>query len=149
MFEWACKSFCQLSVDELYQILKLRVDVFVVEQHCPYPELDGHDTYSEVRHLMLYQQGKLSAYARLLAPGMTYPTAAIGRVIVAAHARGEKLGRVLMNEAIDQCKKLWPEQPITIEAQAHLQAFYESVGFRAISDIFLEDGIEHRNMQLD
>lgn len=149
MLKWTCKSFCQLSVDELYQILKLRVDVFVVEQNCPYPELDGHDTYSEVRHLMLYQQDQLSAYARLLSPGMTYPTVAIGRVIVAPHARGEKLGRALMNKAIEQCKTLWPEQSITIEAQAHLQAFYESVGFRTISDVFLEDGIEHRHMLLD
>ncbi|MFM2478903.1 GNAT family N-acetyltransferase [Celerinatantimonas sp. MCCC 1A17872] len=149
MLEWTCKPFCQLSVDELYQILKLRVDVFVVEQNCPYSELDGHDTHPELRHLMLYQQGKLSAYARLLAPNTTYPTVSIGRVIVAPHARAKKLGRALMLEAIAQCKKIWPEQPITIEAQAHLQAFYESVGFYAISDIFLEDGIEHRNMRLD
>ncbi|MFM2486242.1 GNAT family N-acetyltransferase [Celerinatantimonas yamalensis] len=148
MIQWHAKSFTALSTRELYQFLKLRVDVFVVEQHCPYPELDGYDHHDKLIHLMGWQDDVLCCYARILPPGLTFDTPSIGRVIVSATARGGQLGRTLMQQAITICQTSWPKHAITIGAQAHLQRFYQSLGFTPISDIYLEDGIPHLDMQL-
>ncbi|WP_174800856.1 GNAT family N-acetyltransferase [Martelella limonii] len=131
-----------LTAGELYAILKLRVDVFVVEQDCPYPELDGKD--ADALHLRLFIEGQLAAYARLF-PAADGP-ARIGRVVVASDFRGRRLGETLMREAMTACEKLSPEADIAISAQAHLARFYSSLGFVITSDEYLEDGIPHVDM---
>ncbi|QYJ89576.1 GNAT family N-acetyltransferase [Shewanella halotolerans] len=147
---WESVAFAELSLERLYELLKLRVDVFVVEQACAYPELDGKDTLAETRHLLgLDEQGRIVAYARILAPGVSYPQASIGRVIVAPSARGAGVAKPLMQEAIAIAKQAWPEQGIQIGAQEYLKGFYQGVGFRTVSEVYLEDGIPHLDMLLD
>lgn len=133
-----------LTPAELYDVLKLRVDVFVVEQNCPYPELDGKD--SEALHLRLLDGDNLIAYARLFAPKKGDSAARIGRVIVAPSRRGERLGPVLMDEAIAACERLYGDIAIEISAQSHLQRFYGRAGFITTSEEYLEDGIPHVEM---
>ncbi|EJI1277515.1 GNAT family N-acetyltransferase [Vibrio vulnificus] len=147
MIQWQLLPFAQLSNTQLYQLLKLRVDVFVVEQNCPYPELDGHDTKPGVYHLLGYQGEELVACSRLLPAGTTYPHASIGRVATLASARGNSLGHQLLNQALQCCDKLWPNTIIDIGAQQHLEAFYQHHGFRTVSDMYLEDGIPHIDMR--
>jgi ElaA protein len=131
------------SAADLYDMLKLRVDVFVVEQHCPYPELDGND--KDCLHLRLLMDGELLACARLWRPTPEqHPR--IGRVAVSPNHRGKRLGDALMREAIAEVEKLYPAEPIEISAQSHLQKFYGSLGFEVISEEYLEDGIPHVDM---
>lgn len=144
---WSCLPFEALDVHRLYALMRLRVDVFIVEQTCPYPDLDGRDAQAGVWHLLGERCGQLQAYARLLPPGLGFDTPAIGRVIVSASARGSGLAHALMREAIVRCEALWPGQPITLGAQAHLQGFYAAHGFKVCSDGYLEDGIPHVDMQ--
>lgn len=146
---WQALYFSELSTIQLYECLKLRVDVFVVEQNCPYPELDDLDTLQSTVHLLGYEGDKLVAYCRLLAPGAVYDQyCAIGRVAVAQTNRQDGIGRVLMNEAIRATKQYWPKAACKISAQFYLQQFYQSLGFENCSDIYLEDGIEHIAMLL-
>ncbi|EPI5810153.1 GNAT family N-acetyltransferase [Vibrio vulnificus] len=147
MVQWQLLPFTQLSNTQLYQLLKLRVDVFVVEQNCPYPELDGHDTKPGVYHLLGYQGEELVACSRLLPAGTTYRHASIGRVATLASARGNGLGHQLLTQALQCCDELWPNTVIDIGAQQHLEAFYQHHGFRAVSDMYLEDGIPHIDMR--
>lgn len=147
MINWQLLTFRELSCEQLYTLLKLRVDVFVVEQNCPYPELDNLDQTPELRHLLGYQDDTLVAYARLLPAGLTHDTPSIGRVIVAEQARGQQLGDELLEQAIDATEQLWPGQAITIAAQNHLLSFYQSAGFQPQGEVFLEDGIPHITMQ--
>lgn len=142
--DWNLKEFSELDALALYKILRLRVDVFVVEQNCPYPEIDGKDL--DCWHLYREAKGEIAAYARLLSPGISYSEASIGRVIVNDSFRGQKLGEQLIKEAIAQSQKLWPGQKIKIGAQAHLQDFYGRNGFKPVSEIYLEDGIPHIDM---
>ncbi|MBZ9653954.1 GNAT family N-acetyltransferase [Phyllobacterium lublinensis] len=135
----------ELSPRDLYTMLKLRVDVFVVEQKCPYPELDGKD--GEALHLRLLAGKELVASARIRKPAKTDPAARIGRVVVAPEHRGKKLGDRLMVESIAQCERLYPQSPIKLSAQSHLQRFYGSFGFVPASEEYLEDGIPHVDMQ--
>lgn len=135
----------ELSPRDLYDMLKLRVDVFVVEQKCPYPELDGKDL--DALHLRLLSGGNLVGSARIRKPAKTDPAARIGRVVVAPEHRGKKLGDRLMVEAIAQCERLYPESPIKLSAQSQLLRFYESFGFVPVSEEYLEDGIPHVDMQ--
>ncbi|MFV0576373.1 MAG: GNAT family N-acetyltransferase [Vibrio sp.] len=144
--EWICKSFEELSVHELYQVLKLRVDVFVVEQNCPYPELDNKDCMPEVYQLMGYKDGDLVACSRLLKKGISFDTVSIGRVATAETARGGGLGHELMQESIQRCEQFWGKVDITIGAQSHLEQFYNQHGFKKISEEYLEDGIPHIDM---
>lgn len=131
------------SAADLYDMLKLRVDVFVVEQHCPYPELDGND--KDCLHLRLLMDGDLLACARLWRPTLEqHPR--IGRVAVSPEHRGKRLGEALMREAISEVEKRHPGEPIEISAQSHLQKFYGSLGFEVISEEYLEDGIPHVDM---
>lgn len=145
---YQCVAFDQLTTKQLYELLKLRVDVFVVEQDCPYPDLDDKD--QAAYHLLAYdEQNRLAAYTRLLAPGVSYVGySAIGRVVTASFARGQGLGRPLMLASIEWTKKHYGQAPIKISAQAHLQAYYQSVGFRSVGDEYLEDGIPHIAMVL-
>ncbi len=138
------KGLHELSPRELYDLLKMRVDVFVVEQNCAYPELDGKDI--DALHLRLLENGELLASARILKPRGLQDPSKIGRVVVSPAHRGRRLGDALMSEAISACGRLYPASPIALSAQAHLQRFYESFGFSAASGEYLEDGIPHLDM---
>ncbi|MEM9992202.1 MAG: GNAT family N-acetyltransferase [Bacteroidota bacterium] len=141
------KAFEDLHLHELYELLKLRQAIFVVEQNCPYLDADDKDQIAQ--HLLGYAGKELLAYARILPRGISYPDcASIGRVIVATAARGKKQGHILMQHAIATTQKLYPETPIKISAQAHLQKFYERLGFRATGEAYLEDNIPHIGMLL-
>ncbi|WGW01831.1 GNAT family N-acetyltransferase [Vibrio sp. YMD68] len=147
--EWQTLPFDQLSTFQLYELLKLRVNVFVVEQNCPYPELDDKDHFDDVHHLLGYYEGKLVACARLLPQKTSYADVSIGRVATLDSARGLGLGHQLITRALLECQSLWPDQSITIGAQQHLSNFYGSHGFTSISDMYLEDGIPHIDMRLE
>ncbi len=149
MIEWQRMRFEQLTNVQLYQLLKLRVDVFVVEQTCPYPELDNKDLAAGVYQLIGIKDREIVACARLLAPGISYPSASIGRVATSALHRGGGLGHELMQQAVAHCSALWPQDRIEIGAQAHLERFYAQHGFVKSSDTYLEDGIPHIDMQRD
>lgn len=136
--------FSELDTDLLYAILRLRSEVFVVEQNCVYQDLDDND--QQALHLVGLDGGSLVCYARLFAPGVKYAGASIGRVITAPGARGSGLGRPLMEQAIGYCDKTWPRAPITISAQQHLEQFYTSVGFQTVSAPYMEDDIPHIEM---
>ena len=141
---WQVKPFSALTTNELYDFLKLRIDVFVVEQTCYYPDLDDLDRHPEVQHIFCYEAGKMLAYCRLLPPNLVHENeSAIGRVIVSELARGRKLGVKLMALANEQIDTLWPEYDCHISAQEHLKAFYQSLGFEQTSAMYLEDGIPH------
>lgn len=145
--KWQTLSFEQLDTHSLYNLLKLRVDVFVVEQKCPYPELDDKDHHSEVRHLIGRIGDEIAAYCRILPAGVSYPSPSIGRVIVAEKYREFKLGHSLLEKAINAIGLLWPQcNTIEIGAQQHLEAYYQKHGFKRCSEMYLEDGIPHIDM---
>ena len=138
--------FSALTTDQLYALLRLRAEVFVVEQDCVYQDLDDKDQHA-VHLLGLTSDGRLAAYTRLLDKGFSYPDyASIGRVITAPFARGKGLGRPLMEESVRILHETYGKQPIRISAQAHLQAYYGSVGFKTVTEEYLEDGIPHVGM---
>lgn len=141
MLNWVLKPFNELTVPELYGILQLRSEVFVVEQNCPYLDADGKDY--KAWHLCGYINGKPAAYARLLPAGVSYSEASIGRVVTSPQYRKEGYGKLLMAEAITQCEKLFGKTPIRIGAQAYLKKFYEGFGFEDLNEPYLEDGIPH------
>lgn len=136
-----------LTPRALYAMLKLRVDVFVVEQNCPYPEIDGKDY--DAFHLRILDGEELAASLRVLPPEQDGKPVKIGRVVVAADYRGYKLGQRLMKEAIAFAQKQFPGIAIELGGQSHLQKFYSSFGFVAVSDEYLEDGIPHIDMRLE
>ena len=141
---WQLKKFNQLTTNELYDALKLRIDVFVVEQTCFYPDLDDLDRHHQTLHLYCYQGDKMAAYLRILAQGQSYDNyPSIGRVIIAPHARGFGLGHKLMEEAILACSQYFPSQAIKISAQEHLEKYYNKHGFIRVSAMYLEDDIPH------
>jgi ElaA protein len=145
---WQVKHFDELSLDQLYDLLKLRIDVFVVEQTCYYPDLDSEpnqlDRHKETRHLLGYQNNKLVAYLRILAQGQSYEDyISIGRVAIVEQARGSGLGHELMNEALKLCQQYFPKKNIKISAQQHLTAYYQQHAFEQVSDMYLEDDIPH------
>lgn len=146
MINWLNKHFSSLTPDELYAIIQLRNEVFVVEQQCVFQDADNKDQASY--HLMGWRDGKLLAYARLLPAGIAYAEASIGRVITAPSARKEGLGRQLMNIAIKDCKDLFRTSIIRIGAQVYLENFYRSLGFIPKGETYMEDGIEHIEMLL-
>jgi len=142
---WVEKTFDQLTTTELYTLLQLRSEVFVVEQNCPYQDLDDAD--QQAVHVMGYNDaGKLVAYTRLFGPGIKFDMASIGRVVTAKAARGGGLGRALMAQSIARLEARFGKQPIKIGAQQYLLQFYNSLGFRQSSDMYLEDDIPHIEM---
>jgi ElaA protein len=143
--QWRIKSFDDLTVNELYAILRLRSAIFVVEQNCVYLDLDGKDKLA--LHLFGESEGKIVAYSRLFKPGITFDNASIGRVVVDANFRDRKWGHDLMREAIAGIKNHFGESKITIGAQLYLKKFYESHGFIQSSDMYLEDDIPHIEMK--
>lgn len=143
---WQIKSFETLTVSELYAILKLRSEVFVVEQNCVYLDLDGKDP--SALHLFGIYDNQIVACSRLFKPGITYDEASIGRVVVSADYRDKKWGKELMLQSISAIKKYFGETQITIGAQLYLKKFYESLGFVQSSEMYLEDDIPHIKMYL-
>lgn len=146
MIEWSLKSFAELSNIELYKVLQLRSEVFVVEQNCPFQDIDDKDQYAN--HLCAWQHDKLVAYTRILPPGVSYAEASIGRVANSITVRGSGIGRELMGRSIDVVYQLFGKKSIKIGAQLYLRKFYESFGFTAIGDVYIEDDIEHILMLL-
>jgi ElaA protein len=136
-----------LTTRDLYDVLALRNRVFVVEQQCAYQDVDGLDLVGDNRHLLTRLADDIVGYARLLAPLDDGPSR-IGRVIVGEQARGRKLGRRLMEAALVSCREHWPDAGVELAAQAHLRAFYASLGFAPISEVYDEDGIPHVDMRL-
>ena len=145
--ETVIKRFEELTVDELYDVLKLRVDVFVVEQNCPYPEIDGKD--KGAYHVIMRDECGIAAYLRVLEPGVSFPEAALGRVITAPDRRRTGVGSELLQTGIRVVRECMDTPGIRIEAQVYARAFYERAGFVQASDEFLEDGIPHIEMYLE
>ena len=143
--QWIEKKFEDLTPYQLYAILQLRNEVFVVEQNCVFQDADDKDQDSH--HLMGFLNNKLVAYTRLVPPGVIYPEMSIGRVITAASVRRMGAGKELMKQSIDYCYRLFDKGPIRIGAQLYLKNFYQSFGFQQISEVYLEDGIEHIYMR--
>jgi len=144
---WICKKFDDLNPHELYAILQLRNIVFAVEQNCVYRDMDDKDQLSF--HFMGWADEKLVAYTRLMAVGVYYPDhPAIGRVVTSPDIRRSGIGRELMKLSIQEAHELFNYSAIKIGAQLYLREFYESLGFRQTSDIYLEDRIEHIEMIL-
>ena len=140
-------TFDQLSTSDLYEILRLRSEVFVVEQECAYQDLDGKDFVAE--HLMGYDGKHLMGTARILPVGAAYADAiSIGRITVGLRYRNQHLGQELVTQAIARCRQLEPTRDILIGAQARLQGFYQSLGFIAEGTVYDEDDIDHITMRL-
>jgi len=151
---WHDLHHTDLTVADLHDVLALRNRVFVVEQECAYQDVDGLDLVRDTRHLLarggdgdVDGDGAIVGYARLLAPYDGRP-ARIGRVIVTAEARGQRLGVRLMERALASCAEHWPGTGVDISAQAHLVDFYASLGFVVTSEVYDEDGIPHQDMHL-
>lgn len=139
---WELKEFDALSTTELYAIFNLRIEVFVVEQNCPYQDADGKDLKGF--HLMGYSDAnELIAYARLLPQNVSYAEVSIGRVVTSPKARGTGAGKALMGRALEEISNLFGNVPVRIGAQEYLKAFYEGFGFVMEGDVYMEDGIPH------
>lgn len=140
---WILKSFSELTTDELYALLRLRNEVFIVEQNCPFPDLDGKD--QQCYHLLGFdgEKGALLAYTRLVPPELAYEYPSIGRVATSVEARGMGVGRELMHRSISEITQLYGPCTMQIGAQEYLRNFYESFGFLQSGEGYLEDGIAH------
>ncbi|WP_347902437.1 GNAT family N-acetyltransferase [Pseudomonas purpurea] len=145
--DWVCKHHSDLGKEQLYAILRLRAEVFVVEQKCTYQDLDEQDLDGDTCHLMGWDGDRLVAYLRLLDPTSQGGDVVIGRVIVAPPARGTGLGHELLSQGLKQAEKHWPEISIYLSAQAHLQAYYARYGFVVAGEEYLEDDIPHIGMR--
>ena len=141
---WRCLPFDALSPRALYDLLRLRTDVFVIEQNCVFQDMDGADP--DCHHLLGEREGRLLAYARLVPAGLKFAEASIGRVVSDPTTRGTGMGHALMREAVSHLHMRWGQQPIRIGAQAHLQSFYRQHGFEPAGPIYVEDGIDHIEM---
>jgi len=145
--DWLCKHHTDLGKDQLYAILQLRTEVFVVEQRCAYQEVDGQDLSGDTVHLMAWQDDKLVAYLRLLDPQSQGGDVVIGRVVTAPEARGLKLVDTLLLKGLEAAEHCWPGVPVYLSAQTHLQGFYAGHGFEVVGEEYLEDDIPHIGMR--
>jgi ElaA protein len=143
-YQWQTCDFAGLDTLQLYAALRLRQEVFAVEQDCAYLDLDDLD--QGAIHMLCWHEGRLLAYQRCLAPGTNFPESALGRIVVSAQARGTQLGRELVRRGIRHNLECWPGHDIRINAQAYLQDFYTGLGFVADGGVFGEDGIPHIHM---
>lgn len=143
---WVIKSFQELSVNELYSILQLRTEVFVVEQNCVFQDMDNKDP--KCFHLMCWENEKLTAYTRLVPANVSFKEVSIGRVVSSPSVRGRGIGKLLMEKSIQETDRLFGKQNIRIGAQYYLLDFYKSFGFEPTGEIYLEDDIEHIEMIL-
>jgi len=145
---WQCQPFDALTNRSLYALLKLRAEVFVVEQTCAYLDPDGLDL--EAFHWLCWIDGQLAAHQRCLPPDSSYPgESSIGRVVVSPASRGLDLGRKLLRRGVAFNLERWPAAPILIGAQSYLVRFYGEFGFRVCGEPYMEDGIEHVHMRLE
>jgi ElaA protein len=142
--QWTLKKFDQLSVHELYDLLRLRTEVFVVEQNCVFQDMDNKDQLSW--HLLGHEGDRLIACTRLVPPGVAYEYPSIGRVATDRSIRGTGIGRLLMEKSIAESERLFGLTRIKIGAQVYLKKFYTSLGFIQTGEPYLEDGIEHIEM---
>ncbi len=138
------KAFHDLTVNELYDLLKLRSEVFVVEQNCVF--LDQDDKDQKCHHLLLYSEGHLVGYSRLVPAGLSYQEISIGRVVSSPAVRGKGLGKQVMERSIQSCQELFGFEDIRIGAQTYALGFYSALGFVTDGDTYDEDGIEHIEM---
>ena len=143
---WRLMAFEDLRVSELYEILRVRTEVFVLAQQCLFQDMDGDDR--QAMHVLGVRHGELQAYARCFAPGVKFAEASIGRVLTRANVRGTGLGHELMEQAITAVSQVWGPQPIRIGAQKRLASYYAEHGFKDAGKPYLEDGIEHVEMLL-
>lgn len=139
---WTLKKFSDLTTDEFHDILQLRINTFVVEQNCPFPELDGKDRMA-YHYFGKADTGKIVAYTRIFGPGDYYAEPSIGRVVVDPEYRRDGLGYELMSGSIDKIEELYGHSDIRIGAQKYLIGFYENLGFKKVGEEYLEDGIPH------
>lgn len=145
MLRWRFSPFDELTPREVHDLYQARIEVFVIEQDCPFQDVDGADPVSW--HLLGREAGgTLVAYCRLVPPGVKFAEPSIGRVLTTAAVRGTGAGRVLMREALGHAERLWPGRPIRIGAQHQLERFYEEFGFASASEPYVEDGIPHIEM---
>lgn len=144
MLDITIKTFNKLSTEELYDLLQLRSEVFVVEQDCVYLDIDGKD--QKALHILGYKGEKLVAYTRIFKPGYYFEEASIGRVVVRASERKFKHGNLIMNASIEAIKIHYNETTIRISAQMYLKQFYNNLDFHEVGEEYLEDGIPHINM---
>src|SRR6185295_18729546 len=136
---WTWYDWKSLTPDVLYKLLRLRSAIFVVEQDCVFPDMDGRDPACE--HLCGWDKnGELIAYLRLVPPGVRTPEVSLGRVVVEAPARGRGLGRAVMEEGLKRCAARYPAKPVKVSAQQHLEKLYAGLGFRTVGEPYLEDG---------
>lgn len=145
--EWNLKTFKSLTGAQVYAILQARVDVFVVEQNCPYREIDGVDQVST--HLFLEKDQKILAYARIIPNDVLYQEPSIGRILVAKGHRGKGYAKEMLTQAIAVVTNQWGNKKIKLHGQVYLRDFYRSFGFREVTEEYLEDGIPHVDMVLD
>jgi len=145
--DWKLKLFNELSPDELYAIIRLRNEVFVVEQNCVFQDADNKDQSSY--HVMGWKENELLAYSRLVPAGISYSEPSIGRVVTSPIVRSLGLGTKLMEHSIYLLHEKWGKLNIKIGAQLYLEQVYNSLGFQRTSEIYMEDGIEHIEMQLN
>ena len=138
-------SFNELNPIQLYDLLKLRQDVFIIEQNCIYQDFDGDD--EKAFHFLIYDNNELVAYSRIFSPDVKYKSeTSIGRIIVSKTKRGGTLGKILIQDSINYCFSNYPENTIRIEAQAELRSYYSNLGFIEDSDVYDVDGIDHLEM---
>lgn len=143
---WHSAEWPELTRDTWYAISAIRLDVFVVEQNCPYQDFDGKDQYSQ--HLWATNsKGEVLAYARIVAPGFSYVEPSIGRVLTARNARRFGLGRQLMLFTMAELERRYGKTPVRISAQSYLIKFYNEFGFHSVGVEYLEDGIPHTEMR--
>lgn len=145
MLDWKIGSFETLSISELYELLRLRSEIFILEQDAPYQDLDNKDQHAI--HIRGFRDGELVAYCRIFRRGGYFDEASLGRVVVRHKWRKYNYGHALVDEAIKQLKKIWNEENITISGQSYLKKFYESHGFVQTSEEYLEDGLPHMQMK--
>jgi ElaA protein len=141
---WTWHAWTDLTPDVLYAFLRLRSAIFVVEQDCVFPEMDGRDPQCE--HLCGWDGAELVAYLRLVPPAVRTAEISLGRVVVAQPARGAGLGRAAMHEGLARCAQRYPGQPVKVSAQQHLEEFYRGLGFARVGEPYDEDGIRHVDM---
>ncbi len=145
MIELKVKHYRDLTIDELHDIYRLRAEVFVVGQNCVYQDIDGKDKTSY--HLWMHDEGGIQAYLRVLPPGATFEDASIGRVLSIKRRQG--LATTLVKEGIKVAKEKFMAERITIEAQHYVRSLYDKLGFKQVSDVFMEEGIPHIKMTLE
>jgi ElaA protein len=144
MIDINIKTFSELTTQELYEILQLRSEVFVVEQDCVYQDLDGKDQIA--LHVIGFKNNKVVAYTRVFKPGDYFKYASIGRVVVDEKERAYKYGYDIMNASVDAIKSHYNETTIKISAQVYLKRFYNNLEFFEVGEEYLEDGIPHIGM---